>query len=55
MPGLPNVTYIIKDEQVRGQAFGQILLNPGLLASQELSHDRLDLWTGEGEQRRRPS
>ena len=39
--GLPIITYIIKDEQVRGQSFGQILLNTGLLASQELSHDRL--------------
>ena len=49
MPGAAS-TYIIKEEQVRGQALGQILLDSGLLASQELSHDRLQTWRQGREQ-----
>lgn len=37
VPGAAE-TYIIEDEQIRRQAFGQVLLDTGLLASQELSH-----------------
>lgn len=40
--GVPN-TYVIQDEQIRAQAIGQILLNAGLFASQELGHDCLQI------------
>ena len=39
MPGMPR-TYIVQEEQVRGQALRQVLLDTSLLSSQELSHLR---------------
>lgn len=37
-------TYIIEDEQIRRQAFGQVLLDTSLLASQELGHGCQAAW-----------
>lgn len=49
------MSYIIQDKQVRAQAFGKVLLDTCLLASQELSHDCLQTWRRSGKEEKEDS